>query len=419
MQIVSDLHIHSRFAMACSQAITIPGIEQTACQKGINLIGTGDVTHPKWLEEIKENLEPAESGLFKMKGTSTGVRFMLTGEISTVFDENGSSKRIHNCYFMPSFEAVDSLNEVLAKKNDLSSDGRAQVSMTAAEFVETALSASKDAFVFPAHVWTPFFGALGSNTGFDSLKEAYKDQEKHIYALETGLSSDPAMNWRLSGLDKYALLSNSDMHSLPKIGREMNVFEIDEGKLSYSSITQAIKEKDTRRFKQTVEFFPEEGKYHFDGHRQCMVSVDPVKYKITNCPVCGKKLVIGVMHRINALADRPDGFVPKRAVPYVKAVPLREIIAYVLKKQPTSIKVSQLYDSMLGKMGTEFDIMLNVPSEKIAEGFGADIATAISNVRSGKIKVEPGYAGEFGRLDLLGREKKDSATEWKQKLLFQ
>ncbi len=369
MRVISDLHVHSRFAMACSDSITVQGMHDTCIEKGINLICTGDFVHPEWLKELKGSLDPAQPGLFKMKGSQSSVRFVLGGEISTVFNVKGSSKRIHQVVLMPDFESVDALAEILSKKSDLKSDGRPQVSMSSAELLEEIFKVDKRAFVFPAHLWTPFFGALGAKSGFNSLKEAYEDQAKNIYAVEMGLSSNPPMNWRLSALNKYALLGNSDMHSLPKMGREMNVFEIDEKALSYDTIIKTIKEKDKKSFTMVLKFFPEEGKYHFDGHRQCVVSVDPTKYDIRDCPVCGKKLTIGVMHRVKDLADRPEGYVPDDAIPYFSSVPLREVIAYVLKKGETSVAVEQMYRKLINAVGSEFDILVHAPTVKIAERF--------------------------------------------------
>ncbi|MCL4389564.1 MAG: endonuclease Q family protein [Candidatus Marsarchaeota archaeon] len=402
--------------MACSSAITLKGMEQTAVEKGINLIGTGDFTHPEWLKEIKANLEPAgDASLFKIKGSTSGVRFVLSSEASTIFEgKDKKIKKIHNCMLMPDLESVDALNSALGKYGKLSSDGRAQLSMSAASLVEEAFKASKNAFVFPAHAWTPYFGVFGALSGFDSMKDAYEDQEKHIYALETGLSSDPAMNWRISKLDKYAIISTSDMHSLPKIGREMTILDV--ANFSYSDVVGAIKNKDDKKLNSTLEFFPEEGKYHFDGHRQCGVSIDPDKDgNITRCPVCGGKIVLGVLHRINSLADRPADYIAKNRPPFVKAVPLREVVAYVTKKTFYSVPVVKLYEDMIKDLGTEYDILTAVSTKLIAEKFGDEIGTAIENMRDGKIRIKPGYAGVFGELDLLNRDSsKPETKEWKQ-----
>ncbi|MFI5412658.1 MAG: endonuclease Q family protein, partial [Candidatus Micrarchaeales archaeon] len=252
------------------------------------------------------------------------------------------------------------------------------------------------------------------------IKDAYEDQEKHIYALEMGISSNPAMNWRVSSLDKYVLLANSDMHSLPKIGRDLNMFEMPEKNLSFNSIMGAMKSKDKKIFKKTLKYFPEEGRYHFDGHRPCVVSVDPDKYKLTMCPSCGKKLVIGVLHRVNDLADREPGQMPSTAIPYMSLVPLREVIAYAMRKAQTSVVVEQTYQKLINSVGTEYDILVETDPAKIKESSTEDIAQSIQNIRDGKITIIPGYAGVFGKVDLLNREPKiNMSSEWKQKGLKQ
>ncbi len=402
--------------MACSSKITVLGIEQASVQKGINLVGTGDLTHPEWLKELKENLEPAEPGLYKVKGSPGGTRFILSGEVSTVFNKDGKQRRIHHLMLLPSFEAAYAVNERLSKHGDLMSDGRPQLSMSAAELVEEIFNSEADAFVLPAHAWTPYFGVFGALTGFDSMKEAYEDQEKHIHALESGLSSDPAMNWRLSMIDKYSIISNSDMHSLDKLGREANIFDVESGKLSYKSITGAMKEKGSGVLKSTIEFYPEEGKYHYDGHRQCGFSVDPEKSQLKKCPVCARSLVIGVLHRINDLADRPPGFVPKGAVPFVKLVPLREVIANATRKGVYSVAVGRTYSDLISSIGTELDILMNANDEDIAAIAGPEISQAIANMRNGNITIKPGYAGVFGEIDLLNRTKREDGTAGQRSL---
>jgi uncharacterized protein (TIGR00375 family) len=396
--------------MACSPSISLEGIEQTCIEKGINLVGTGDFTHPKWLAEIKSKLEPADPGLFKINGSSSNVRFVLSSEACTIFeDKNKKIRKIHNCMLMPDIDSVEALNQALSKYGELSSDGRVILSMSAAHLVEEIFKVQKNAFVFPAHAWTPYFGVFGAISGVDSMKEAYEDQEKHIYALESGLSSDPSMNWRISKLDKYAIISTSDMHSLPKIGREMTLLDVDS--LSYKNITNAIKDKDAKRLSGTLEFFPEEGKYHFDGHRQCNVSVDPDKEsKLEKCPVCGRKLVIGVLHRINQLADREPGYVPKNRPPFVKAVPLREIIAYVLRKPYASPHVTRMYEEMIKELGSEYDLLTKTDTTVISEKFNPEIGDAIQNMRNGNITIKPGYSGVFGEVDLLNRDSGKKST---------
>lgn len=419
MQVIADFHTHSRFAMACSSKITINGMETAAFEKGISLIGTSDFLHGQWLAELKANLETyKDTSFLKIKNSNPAVRFILSGEVSTIFTgKDGRVKKIHSIILLPDFESIDSLKDVLKRYGNLETDGRPQLSMSAAHLVEEVFKINKNAFVFPAHAWTPYFGALGSISGFNSMKEAYEDQEKHIHALETGLSSDPPLNWMVSELDKYALLSNSDMHSLPKLGREANVFDLEENEFNYTKVLDVIKQKDHKHFKSTIEFYPEEGKYHFDGHRQCKFSIDPTKSDMMVCKVCGKKLTIGVVHRVKDLADRPMGFKPDNAIPYVNLVPLIEVIAYVMKKSVFSPLVESQYRKLL-EVGKEFNILTNIDLETIKESSSEDIAKAIENVRENKITIIPGYDGVFGEIELLNRKKRPESGESKQKGLF-
>ena len=419
MRIIADFHTHSRFAMACSQNITLKGMEITALEKGINLIGTGDILHSSWLSEISSNLEDKDnSGLFRLKDSKSNVKFILCGEVSTIFTAHDNTvKKIHHCVALPSIESVTALRESLKRYGTLDSDGRPTLMMSAADLVEIVFNVDQNAFVFPSHAWTPYFGVLGSLSGFDSIKDAYEDQEKHIHALETGLSSDTLMNWCVSSLDKYALISNSDMHSLPKMGREANVFEVDDGTFDYRTITGAINEKGSKQFKGTIEFYPEEGKYHYDGHMKCNFSADPSS-GISICPVCGKKLIVGVLHRVLDLADRPLGFKPQNAPSFMYAVPLREILAYALRKSVYSVAIEDQYAKLVGHFGTEFKVLMDAGIEEIAEQSNDDIAQSVKNVRENKIKIKPGYAGVFGELDLLGRKKETDKKFGSQKRLM-
>lgn len=416
MRVIADLHTHSRFARACSAQITISAMAATAKNKGLGLISTGDMFHPEWLGEVKRELGDGGNGLFYLKSGDRSVAFVLGAEVCTISYDKGAAKKVHHCILLPRLESVDALSSVLGKYGSLHSDGRPTLTMSAAALVESVFNVDQNAFVFPAHAWTPYYGVLGAMSGFSSIKEAYEDQEMRIRALETGLSSSPDMNWRISALDKYALVSGSDMHSLGNMGREACVFDVDE--LSYSNVINAIKGKSTRSFKETVEFFPEEGKYHYDGHRDCQFSVNP-ESKITNCKVCGKPLVIGVLHRVDDLADRPAGFVPKGAIPFVTNVPLAEIIAYVTKKTKYSVVVNETYNKMLGELGNEFEILNVASADEIREVAGGDIAQAVENVRTRRISIAPGYAGVYGRLELLERGKGAANTRSvRQRSLF-
>ncbi len=407
LEIIADLHVHSRFSMACSQSITLSSMDTAAKQKGIGLIGTGDFTHPLWLDEIKKGLVEAESGLYKLKGSATGTRFMLSVEVANIFESGGKTRKVHNVVLAPSIEIAEQINGMLANYGNLMSDGRPVLSMSLAELVEIMHGISDRIFVFSAHCWTPWYGVLGSFSGFDSIEEAYEDQAMHIHALETGLSSDPAMNWRVSALDKYTLLSNSDAHSLPKLGREGNLFEVREGRLSYDEIISAITEKDPKKLKSTIEFYPEEGKYHYDGHRNCGVSLSPEAAKKYNnrCPVCGKPLTIGVLHRANELSDRPEGYVPSGAIPFVHAVPLRETIAYMMRKNESARAVNEAYEGLVERFGSEFNVLLKARVEEIA-GIDKDLAKALANIRNEKVNLIPGYDGVFGVVDIMGRIRK-------------
>lgn len=310
MKIITDFHIHSKYARATSPNMNLENLSVWAEKKGIQVISTGDFTHPVWFKELKEKLEPAEQGLYKLKGAESPTRFILTTELSCIYTKKGKGRRVHLLLFAPSLETVEKINTQLGWIGNLKSDGRPMLGIDAKEVVKITLAASPECLVVPAHIWTPWYSVFGSKSGFDSLEECFDEYTKYIYAIETGLSSDPAMNWRLSALDNITLISNSDAHSPPKIGREANVFNVE---MSYGAISEAIKTKDPAKFLYTIEFFPEEGKYHYDGHRLCKVSLPPEKSKKLNniCPACGKPLTIGVLNRVEELADRPEGIKPK------------------------------------------------------------------------------------------------------------
>ncbi len=405
MEYIADLHLHSKYAMACSEQLTLEGIDAEAKEKGIKVVSTGDFTHPRWAAELKDKLGEKGEGIFALKGSSSGTRFILGSEVCTIFkDRLGKTRRIHNCMLAPSIEVVEQINDSLSKFGELGSDGRSILNgLSPAELVERLISIDKGIFVFPAHLWTPWFGALGAFSGFNSIEEAYGDQAKHIHAYETGLSSDPAMNWTISKLDKYAMLSGSDAHSLPKIGREAVIFDFDSAEPDYAGIIGKIKSKDIR---MTVEFYPEEGKYHFDGHRNCSISLSPeeaAKYN-DRCPKCGKRLTIGVLHRVHDLADREPGARPAGAVPYVHAIPLIEVIAYVSKKSATTAYVKSTYFKMIQKFGTEFNVLLKADVGRIAE-VDAGFAKAINIIREDRANVVPGYDGVFGIVDIFNEVK--------------
>jgi uncharacterized protein (TIGR00375 family) len=400
MKFIGDFHIHSKYSRAVSPLMNLENLDKWAKIKGIKVMGTGDFTHPKWFEEIKKQLEPAEPGLFKLRDSDSGTRFILTAEISCIYKKNEKVRKIHIVVFAPSISVVEKINIELNKIGNLHSDGRPILGLDAKELAKIVLNASEDCLIVPAHAWTPWFSVFGSKSGFDSLEECFDEYTKYIYAIETGLSSDPAMNWRLSQLDKITLISNSDAHSLPKIGREANVFDTD---LSYNGIANAIRKKDKSKFLYTVEFFPEEGKYHYDGHRTCNLSLKPQQSKKYNniCPKCGKPLVIGVLNRVEELADRPEGFVPKDAIPFKNLIPLNEIISDAVGVSVSSKEVLRHYDNLIKNLGSEFKILLESTAKEIEDNSLLEIADGVMKVREGKVSIEPGYDGVYGKIKIF------------------
>lgn len=416
MRVIADLHLHSMFSRATSKQMDLEHLASFGKIKGLSLIGTGDFTHPEWFGQLKEKLKPLDdSGLYEYKN----MNFMLTVEVSTIYEQDKKIRKIHHLILCPSLEIAEQVNEVLKRFGRLDVDGRPVFNgLASPHLVEVLKEISNDIEVIPAHAWTPWFGVFGSKSGFDSLKECYQDQVKHIHALETGLSSDPVMNWRLSALDKITLVSNSDAHSpWPwRLGREANVFELKE--LSYFETLKAIKEKDKKKFLFTIEVNPAYGKYHFDGHRKCGISLHPRNsIKLNNlCPRCGKKLTIGVLHRVEELADRPEGFVPKDVIPFKTLLPLYEIISFVSgTKQLYSKRVLKEHDKLIAKFGSELNVLLNVPKEELSKVTKEKIADAIIKVREGKVKYRPGADGVYGQP--IFDEEEFKAYEEKQKNL--
>ncbi len=392
MKFVSDLQIHSRFSRATSRSITLANLEKYARMKGVDLLGTGDFTHPIWIKELKKELTEDGSGILCSK---TGFRFLLQSEISNIYTQDGKGRRIHNLLLARNFEVVDQIRSALSKKGRLDYDGRPIFGFSCIELVEMMKSIDRDIEIIPAHVWTPWFGLLGSNGGFDSVEECFLDQAKHIHAIETGLSSDPSMNWRVSSLDKYALVSNSDMHSYwPwRMGRECTVFEM---KGSYDEVISAIRTR--KGLVETIEVDPNYGKYHFDGHRGCNVSLDPKETKKLNgiCPVCKKPLTIGVLYRVEELADRPEGYKPSNAQPFRSLIPLSEIISALRGIPLASKKTWEEYMKLIKAFGSEFSVLIGAEEKEIAKVSGEDIAKAIIEAREGKVKIVPGYDGVYG-----------------------
>ena len=408
MKMITDLHIHSRFSMATSKEGTPENLDFWARKKGISLIGTGDFTHPVWREELKERLVSEGNGLYRLRDAyvkeesrkfpGEGTRFVVSGEISSIYKKNGKTRKVHNVILLPSLEAADAMAQRLEKIGNIHSDGRPILGLDSHDLLEMMLDVCPEGILIPAHIWTPHFSVLGAKSGFDSVEECFEELAPYIHALETGLSSDPAMNWRISKLDRYQLVSNSDAHSPSKLGREANLLDID---CSYEGLYRAIQTGEG--LEGTVEFFPEEGKYHFDGHRKCGVSLSPVEAERLGgiCPVCGKKLTMGVDHRVEQLADRAEGFVKKDGKKYESLVPLPEVISTCMGYSAASKKVQGCFEQMIQTLGTEFDILRNVPSEDIKSCAGERIAEGIENVRTGNVKRIPGYDGEYGKIELF------------------
>lgn len=420
MSFIADLHIHSRYSRAVSRAMVPESLYRWAQLKGITVVGTGDFTHPAWFIELQEKLEPAEPGLYRLKpelaapvdaeipaACRAEVRFMLTSEISSIYKRHERTRKVHNLIFAPSFSAVANVTDKLARIGNLHSDGRPILGLDSEELLRIMIERAPEALFVPAHAWTPHFSVFGANSGFDSLEECFGDLSPHIRVIETGLSSDPPMNWRLSQLDGITLISNSDAHSPSKLGREANVLN---GDLSFDGIKTAFTSGDPALFLGTIEFFPEEGKYHYDGHRNCRVRLSPEQARAHDdaCPECGKPVTRGVMHRVEILADQPAGHRSRRALPYWSLVPLVELIAEVRGAGVNTKGVTEAYHQLLASLGNEFEILMNVPIAAIEENGGMLLALAIQRMREGNVTIAPGYDGEYGTVSLLSQEDRQS-----------
>ncbi len=415
MRIIADLHVHSKYARATSQRCDIDGLAKGAKIKGINAVATGDFTHPAYFQEVKRLLgsddeQDKHKGLFLYEGTY----FILSTEVALFYELNRKQLRMHHVVLAPGLEEAEQLNDALARFGDLKADGRPMLGLSSAALVEECEKISKDFFIIPAHAWTPWYGIFGSKTGVDSVEEAFEDKAERVLALETGLSSDPAMNWMVSRLDRYSLVSNSDAHSPEKLGREANVFEIDS--VDYRSIIKAISTR--KGFVKTYEFHPEEGKYHYDGHRKCGIRWSPwesIKHK-NICPVCRKPVTVGVLHRVVGLADRKPGEKPAGAVPFQHIVPLTLLISKVFGKPEYSGAVMEEYDGLIRYFGNEFAVF-EAEEALIYQAVSPEVAKAILKVRHEEVKWLPGYDGAFGELILDDKTVK-GAEEKKQKKIF-
>ena len=411
----ADLHTHSKYARATSKLSDLEHLAYWGAKKGISVVGTGDFTHPAWRGELRDKLVPAEPGLFRLREDIErevrarldvpvrGLpRFLLSVEISTIYKKGDKTRKVHHLIYAPDFDSVDRMVESLAKIGNLRADGRPILGLDSRHLLEIALSAGEGCYLVPAHVWTPWFAVLGSKSGFDAVADCYGDLAEHIFAVETGLSSDPPMNWCLSSLDRYTLVSNSDAHSPPKLGREANVFTCD---MDYFAMRRALETREG--FAGTVEFFPEEGKYHLDGHRKCEVVLDPAETKALEgrCPSCGKPLTVGVMHRVQDLADRPLGYRPADAPDFRSFVPLSEIVAEIVGAGVNTKTVGRAYESLLARLGSELFILEHAPIEDLRRGghgqLGSRLAEAVTRMREGRVIRQAGYDGEYGVIRLF------------------
>jgi len=418
MRFIADFHIHSKYSRATSQEMEVESLSKWAEIKGIYLLGTGDFTHPSYLSELKEKLEPLGNGLFQLRNKKYPVRFILTAELNNIFHQNGRLRKIHTLVFAPSFEIVEKINKKLENLGKLSSDGRPIFTFPAKDLLKIILGVSQECLIIPAHAWTPWFSIFGANSGFDSIEECFGEYSKYIYSIETGLSSDPAMNWRLSKLDKITLISNSDAHSPSKLGREANLFDCE---LDYREIVDTIKSKDKNKFLYTIEFFPEEGKYHFDGHSNSGVLFSPNETKKNKylCPVCHKRITVGVMHRVEDLADRPEGFIPPNSIPFKNLIPLQEIIAEALGQAPDTKGVEEEYKKMIQNYGNEFKILLDLSLEDLFLKTPAKILEGIKRVRERNLTIIPGHDGVYGKIKIFEeREKVEVKKDTEQLGLF-
>ncbi|KAF0180583.1 MAG: hypothetical protein FD164_1800 [Nitrospirae bacterium] len=424
MRFIADLHIHSRYSRATSKDMSPETLRRWGQLKGVAVLGTGDFTHPLWHKELTEKLEPAGNGLYRLKkvfaaddipaSCQADTFFMPSAEISCIYKKNGRTRKVHALLLARSLDDAYRISIELAKIGNLSSDGRPILGLDAKNLLRIVIETAPDALFVPAHIWTPHFSVFGSESGFDSLLECFEDMTPHIHAIETGLSSDPPMNWRIAELDGITLISNSDCHSAAKIGREATVFDAE---ISYDAIMAAIKTR--QGYAGTIEFFPEEGKYHADGHRACSICLSPKETSRHNslCPVCGKPVTIGVMHRVEKLAARDEGFRPEKAAPFRSLIPLQELIAEAFNAGAATKKVQAAYFDLLEKCGNELSVLMDVPMRAIrSAATEPNIAGAIDLMRKGHVHIAPGYDGEYGKIRIF--EKVAPPEKKGQEVLF-
>lgn len=408
MSWIADLHIHSHNSIVTSKDCNLQQLYRWAGLKGVSLVGTGDFTHPGWRQELKKQLVAAESGFYRLVDSpkpeipnQPDVRFVISGEISTVYKKKGKTRKVHHLVVLPSLEAAESIANKLEERGfNLRSDGRPILGFDSYYLLDLILNLCPEVIFIPAHIWTPHFSVFGSKSGFDDLTECYEDLTTCIFALETGLSSDPAMNWQWSALDRFQLVSNSDAHNPQNLAREANLFAAE---FSYRGLANALQGKGEDHFLGTIEFFPEEGKYHYDGHRNCDLCWEPSQTRAAGgiCPKCGKPVTIGVLNRLNELADRPYGYRPEGAKEFQRLIPLRQIIATGLGMGENSQRVKQIYYQLLAEFGPEISILRDVAVNDLEEKAGIRISTAIKRLRNGNVTIQPGYDGVYGSISVF------------------
>ncbi|MFH1571500.1 MAG: UvrD-helicase domain-containing protein, partial [Gemmatimonadota bacterium] len=413
MRFVADVHLHSRYSRATSRDLDLEHLHQWAALKGVQVVGTGDFTHPEWVRELESCLEPAEDGLFQLKpalrtpvearlpaSCRKPVRFVLSVEISSIYKKGDRTRKVHNLVLLPGFDAVRELNHRLGAIGNIRSDGRPILGLDSRDLLEICLETCAEVLFIPAHIWTPHFAVLGAGSGFESLEECYEDLLPHLAAVETGLSSDPPMNGRLSALDGLAVVSNSDAHSPRKLAREATCFDTE---LSYPAMRAALRDRDPARLTGTLEFYPEEGKYHYDGHRKCGVRWKPAQTLAADgrCPECGRALTVGVLHRVEKLADRGEGEAQATARPFEYLIPLEEVIGSALGVGPATRSVERLYEPLLAKLGPELEVLRHASIEEIARHSDALVAEGVRRMRAGEVHIDPGYDGEFGTIEVF------------------
>jgi uncharacterized protein (TIGR00375 family) len=409
-RIIADLHIHSKYSRATSREMDVNNLNRWAKIKGIDLLGTGDFTHPVYFSELREKLEPEGNGLLRLKNQANSTHFMLTTEVNNIYSDRGKTRRVHVLIFASSFQTVEKISASLSGWGKIGSDGRPILKLSVKQLAKLVLDISDACMVIPAHIWTPWYSVMGDKSGYRSIEEAFGEWTPYIKAAETGLSSDPSMNWRLSSLDEITLISNSDAHSPSKLGREANVFDCE---MDYKTITDILRTKDRNRFLKTIEFFPEEGKYHYDGHRNCEVLFSPHETQAHQgiCPVCGKPVTVGVMHRVETLADRPQGFLPDNTIPFIRLVPLQEIIGEALGVGSDAISVIREYERIIKKGGNEFHVLLDLSQEELTTFVPKRILEGILRVRDGNLNIRPGYDGLYGEVKIFREQEKKNESQ--------